>query len=147
MAPFIDAPEPKVVIPVGKKGKVAIQFLTADGIAAFKLFKRVGAQGKFSTHSFYKSWHLACEQASAPKFKPYSLRHTFGTLARKYADLSDVQNMMGHTSPKTTARYADVDNAKLISAAKAMESAWERARGHVAWAVQLDAEKKGGSAR
>ena len=145
VAPFIDSPEPVVVIPAGKKGRVAIQPLTTDGIAAFKLFQRVGATGKFSTSSFYKSWHLACEHAAVPKFKPYSLRHTFGTLARRYADLADVQKMMGHTSPKTTARYADANADKLVAAASAMEQAWEQARGRVAWANRQRIETKGGS--
>jgi integrase len=138
--PFVDAEVPLVVIPAGKGGRVILQPLTMDGILALRLFERVGAEGPFSTSSFYKSWHLTCEQAGVPKFKPYSLRHTFGSLARRYADLADVQELMGHTSSKTTARYAEVVPEKLVATTQAMQQAWEQARGRVAWASRQVAE-------
>ena len=41
---------------------------------------------------------------------PHQLRHTFGTEAyRRLRDLRAVQDLMGHASPTTTARYAAVD--------------------------------------
>ena len=92
-----------------KGGKPYLMPLTSDGKAAFLLFLRVGAAGTFSTQAFYKSWMLACDQADVTRFNPYKLRHSFATRMRRAgADLADVQALLGHKSPKTTARYAEV---------------------------------------
>jgi len=78
--------------------------LTSDGKAAVPLFLRVGAAGTFSTQAFYKSWVLACNQANVTRLNPYKLRHSFTTRMRQAgADLADVQALLGHKSPKTTA--------------------------------------------
>jgi integrase/recombinase XerC len=67
----------------------------------------VGAQGKFSTSSFYKSWIRACKKANVAPFNPYKLRHSYATLLRRAgADIADIQELLGHRSPKTTQRYA-----------------------------------------
>lgn len=50
-------------------------------------------------------------------------------------DLADVQELVGHTSAKTTARYAMVSAPKLMTAQAALDTAWERAKANVgnAW--------------
>ncbi len=107
--------------------------LTSSGRAAFLLFLRVGAAGTFSTQAFHKSWMLACDQAHVARFNPYKLRHSFATmLRREAADLADVQALLGHKSPKTTARYADVSKEKLAAAVQRLERGWNEARGSVA---------------
>src|SRR5712692_5995770 len=91
--------------------------LSSDGKAAFLLFLRVGAAGTFSTQAFYKSWVLACDQANVTRFNPYKLRHSFATRFRRAgADIADVQAMLGHKSPKTTQRYAEISMEKLVAA-------------------------------
>jgi hypothetical protein len=66
-------------------------------------------------------------------------------LARRFADLADVQQLMGHTSPKTTARYAQVVPEKLFEAPGAMQRAWDDARGRLALASPQVSEMKTGS--
>ena len=103
--------------------------LTPQGVDAFKRFISSGAQGAFSTSSFYKSWKLACEQAGVKPFKPYLLRHSYATLLRQHgADLADVQELLGHKSPKTTARYASVIPAKIVAAAESAGKSWTEAQ-------------------
>ena len=104
--------------------------LTSDAKAAFLLFLRVGAAGHFSTQAFYKSWMLACDQASVARFNPYKRRHSFATrLRREGTDLADVQALLGHKSPKTTARYAEVSMDKLVTALEKMEHGWNEMSG------------------
>ena len=44
------------------------------------------------------------------------------------ADLADAQAMLGHKSPKTTARYAEVSVDKLVTAVQRMERGWNEGR-------------------
>ena len=123
--PYLTDNVPFVQVPAAKGGKPYRMPLTSDGKSAFLLFLRVGAAGPFSTHSFCKCWMLACDRASVARFNPYKLRHSFATrLRRAGADLADVQAMLGHKSPQTTARYADVSVDKLITAVQRMEIGW-----------------------
>lgn len=116
----------------GKGGKPHWKPLTASGVAACKLFIEHDAFGKFSQSSIYKSWKLACEDANVPFFNPYRLRHTYATTLRAEGmDLADVQELVGHTNPRTTARYAMVAPAKLVGARGALDRAWTRARKNV----------------
>jgi integrase len=114
-----------VLVPAGKRGKAHWKPLTPLAVAAFKDFIKAKAEGEFSTSSFYKSWKLACEGAGVKFFRPYLLRHSYGTLLRSCgADLADVQVLLGHKSPKTTARYASVIPAKLQAAADSAGKCW-----------------------
>jgi integrase len=49
-------------------------------------------------------------------------------LRREGADLADVQALLGHKSPKTTARYAEVSAEKLVTAVQRMERGRNEAR-------------------
>jgi integrase/recombinase XerC len=119
-----------VEVPSGKGGKTHWKPLTSDGVAAFRLFLRVGAVGPFSTSSFYKSWMLACKAANVAPFNPYKLRHSYATLLRRAgADIADIQELLGHKSPKTTQRYAMVVPEKLVAATQRVEKAWAQSRG------------------
>jgi integrase len=127
--PFLARDVPFVQVSAGKGGKPYLMPLTSDGKAAFLLFLRVGALGPFSTQAFYKSWVLACDQANVARFNPYKLRHSFATrLRRAGMDLADVQAMLGHKNPKTTARYAEVAPEKLVKAIQRMETGWNDGR-------------------
>jgi site-specific recombinase XerD len=78
-------------------------------------------------HRNGRAWHSPDEsdQANVARFNPYKLRDSFWTLARRCgADMADVQQLLGHTSSKTTARYADVVPEKLFTATQRMEEAW-----------------------
>ena len=116
----------------GKNGKPHWKPLTAEAVEAFRLFIDKDAFGEFSASSIYKSWKLACEEAGVSFFNPYRLRHTYATTLRAGGmDLADVQELVGHTSSKTTARYAMVSAPKLMAARTTLDSAWEKARVNV----------------
>ena len=127
--PNINGDVPFVQVSAGKGRKSYLMPLSIDGKAAFLLFLGVGAAGTFSTQAFYKSWVLACDQANVTRFNPYKLRHSFATrLRRAGTDLADVQALLGHKSPKTTGRYAEVSVDKLVAAVQRMERGWNEAR-------------------
>jgi integrase len=127
---YLDEDVPMVEVPSGKGGKTHWKPLTSDGVAAFRLFLRVGAVGPFSTSSFYKSWMLACKAANVAPFNPYKLRHSYATLLRRAgADIADIQELLGHKSPKTTQRYAMVVPEKLVAATLRVEKVWAQSSG------------------
>ncbi len=116
----------------GKSGKPHSKPLTESGVEAFRLFIEKKAFGEFSQSSVRKSWKLACEDAGVPFFNPYRLRHTWATTLRAGGlDLADVQELIGHTSARTTERYAMVAPHKLMGALGALNRAWTRARENV----------------
>ncbi len=78
-----------------------------------------------------------------PRFNPYRLRRSFATLhLRAGADLADVQEMLGFTTPKVTPRYAHVVDEKLAASAARTEEMWGPARGESAWVKPQPTEKK-----
>jgi len=73
---------------------------------------------------------LACKAANVAPFNPYKLRHSYATLLRRAgADIADIQELLGHKSPKTTQRYAMVVPEKLVAATQRVEKAWAQSRG------------------
>ena len=53
------------------------------------------------------------------------------SIERPSEDLADVQGLVGHTSSKTTERYATVSAPKLMTARDTLDSAWQQARANV----------------
>ena len=140
---YLDEDVPMVEVPSGKGGKTHWKPLTTDGVAAFRLFLHVGAPGPFSTSSFYKSWMLACKAAEVAPFNPYKLRHSYATLLRRAgADIADIQELLGHKSPKTTQRYAMVVPEKLVAATLRVEKVWAQSRGQREQSISHAARKR-----
>lgn len=140
---YLDEDVPMVEVPSGKGGKTHWKPLTTDGVAAFRLFLRVGAPGPFSTSSFYKSWMLACKAAEVAPFNPYKLRHSYATLLRRAgADIADIQELLGHKSPKTTQRYAMVVPEELVAATLRVEKVWAQSRGQREQSISHAARKR-----
>jgi site-specific recombinase XerD len=81
--------------------------------------------------------------ADVTRFNPYKLRHSFATrLRREGADLADVQALLGHENPKTTARYAQVSVDKLITAVQRMERGWNEGCGRSKSVIGRGAERQ-----
>lgn len=94
----------------GKGGEPHAVPLSSEAVQAFESFIKAGAAGPFSTSAFHKSWMKACDKAGVRRFYPYQLRHAFATRLHDHVDLADVQELLGHTSSKTTQRYAKLRN-------------------------------------
>ncbi|WP_167762318.1 tyrosine-type recombinase/integrase [Blastococcus sp. CT_GayMR20] len=58
-------------------------------------------------------------------FTAHQLRHRYGTTAYQLTkDLRMVQELLGHGSPQTTARYAAYDTTQTVDMVQAMTDAW-----------------------
>ncbi len=58
-------------------------------------------------------------------FTAHQLRHRYGTTAYMLTkDLRLVQELLGHGSPQTTARYAAYDKSQTVDMVKAMDDKW-----------------------
>jgi integrase len=81
-------------------------------------------EGKMDGLSVYyvnKQFKKACKAAGVRIGKPYDLRKTFGTQARKAFDLETVQALMRHKEIKTTQIYAVVEDDETAKARAAMQ--------------------------
>ena len=64
-------------------------------------------------------------QENGLDFTAHQLRHRYGTTAYRLSkDIRMVQELLGHSSPQTTARYAAYDKANEADMVKAMDAAW-----------------------
>jgi integrase len=66
----------------------------------------------FSNQAFNARIKLACQRARVPVISAHPLRHTAAKLLlnERGANLRDVQALLGHKSPATTARYTQLDS-------------------------------------
>lgn len=99
---YLDACPEKSLI--GKEGNVTPLFLSN---AKFTRYKRISRDGlRFVVNKALKSCGIKVDGASC-----HILRHSCGTnLYAAKKDLRLVQDVLGHRDPKTTARYAHLNN-------------------------------------
>lgn len=80
--------------------------------------------GQIDPKSLSRSLNRFFEQHGL-KFTAHQLRHRYGTAAYRLSkDIRMVQELLGHSSPNTTARYAAYDKANEAEMVKAMDAAW-----------------------
>jgi integrase/recombinase XerC len=73
--------------------------------------------GPFTNQAFNKRLSTACRQVGVPLISAHGLRHSAATLLLndKGRNLKELQELLGHRSIATTARYAHIDKERLRS--------------------------------
>lgn len=85
-----------------KDGEAVPVYLNQEQAAAWALFIRENAWGKYSTRSYARV--LKSNGWTGPR--PYNLRHSGGiTLSEQGVDLGDIQHHLGHTDISTTRTF------------------------------------------
>ncbi len=120
----LDEPMPFVVVPRGKRGRLAAIPLVGQGLDAAREFLASDALGKWSCASANKALELAARKAGRPPFTVYQIRHSFATgLRRTGSDVADIQDLYGHTNPETTMIYAPPQLQKHADAIERLDVA------------------------
>jgi integrase len=99
-------------VPVPTWAKAAIdEWITASGIAAGKIFRRINKNGKVWGPGITAKtvWHVvkaAANRAEISNLAPHDLRRTCARLCHMAGgELEQIQFLLGHASVQTTERY------------------------------------------
>ena len=113
----LDEPIPFVVVPQGKRGLSAMVPLVPEGLVAARAFFAVNAFGPWSCSSTNAAIARAAARVDVAPFTVYQIRHAFAAgLRHTGADVADIQDLYGHTDPRTTRIYARESLAKHMDA-------------------------------
>lgn len=110
-------------VPTGKGStRLRLVPLNEQGIAAWNEFSAVNAWGPYDKGALLNAVRRAGKKAGLPNLRAYDVRHSIATAyLRAGADLADVQELLGHTTPRMTRRYAPFQRAKLDAAARVLD--------------------------
>lgn len=127
-----DGAIPFVAVPRGKGGRLAATPLAEGGVEAARDFVAQGAFGSWSCPRANKALVRAAGHARRRAFTVYAIRHSFAAgLRRTGTDVADIQDLYGHTNPRTTVIYAPpqlVKHQAAIARLRALESGTTRKR-------------------
>ena len=74
---------------------------------------------------FFNSWKAAREEAGLPELRVHDLRHSYASaLVNSGVPLYDVQHLLGHSSIKTTQRYAHLSQDRLQASARRIDAVY-----------------------
>jgi integrase len=129
---------PYVMVGYGKKGDIAEVPLMNEGLAAAREFIALNAFGKWRTDTANRALAKAAAAAGVPRFTTYQIRHSFAMgLLESGTDVADIQDMYGHTNPRTTRIYAKASLEKKKKSIKNLQRADEIA------AMKLASKERG----
>ncbi len=115
-------------IPTSKTGKPRHVPLSEDAMAVLKALPRHAGCPYVVPNpktlkpfaSFYRSWDSARQEARLPDVRVHDLRHSMASnMANSGQSLYVIGAVLGHSSPKTTTRYAHLSNETLHKAVNA----------------------------
>jgi len=76
--------------------------------------------GRYSTASYRRAIHRACDKLGIEKWSPNRLRHTASTEIRRKFGIDAARAVDGHSAASTTEIYADLDLTKAIEVMRAL---------------------------
>ena len=100
-----------------------------------------GERYPFSKQGWDRRWRQMLKEAGITDFRFHDLRHTAGSRITRAGGLRTAQKVLGHTRIETTARYAHVTEADMLSAMEAADQSRNSPEAPAATAL----EKRSGS--
>lgn len=118
-------------VPTSKAARTfRVVTLNDHGVKAWQAFIAADAWGEFDRTALRTAFLRATKKAGLGRIRLYDLRHSQATaLLKAGADLADVQQFLGHTSPRMTRRYAPFQSAKLARATERLGAEIDRTAG------------------
>jgi integrase len=120
-----------LTIPKSKNGQMRTIYLNDQAVNIFRSMK-CSSQKWDSDYIFpnsntrmpyrciYYSWNLARRNARLKELRIHDLRHSFASaLVNKGIPIYDVKHLLGHSSIRTTQRYAHLETARLKKSSSA----------------------------
>lgn len=74
--------------------------------------RKVSPGERYGAGSYRHAIHRACDKAGVPRWSPNRLRHARATVLRRLYGIEAARVVLGHSTPDTTAIYAEEDLAK-----------------------------------
>lgn len=116
-----------LTVPLSKSGKPRHISLSDEAVAVIRALKRKpGCPWLFPGHipdkplsDIYSFWNNLRHKLDLADVRVHDLRHTFASfLVNAGHSLYEVQNLLGHSDPRTTMRYAHLGQVSLVAAAE-----------------------------
>lgn len=116
-----------LIVPLSKSGKPRHILLSDEAIAVIRSIQRQpGNPWLFHGHApgkplsdLYLFWNKLRRKLGLSDVRIHDLRHTFASfLVNAGHSLYEVQKLLGHSDPRTTMRYAHLEQASLLAAAE-----------------------------
>lgn len=131
----VDLERGVLTIPVSKSGKARHIILSAAAMAVISSLPRGETPWLFPGHSrgkplsdVYLYWNSLRRELGLGDVRIHDLRHTFASfLVNAGHPLYEVQKMLGHSDPRTTMRYAHLEQTTLRAAAEAVSEVFASA--------------------